>query len=125
MKNIPGGDARQCRIIKRMALSYFEERIQLSIKSASAAQLQMRIASFPDRNLAIALDMIVPADQDRLLAILPTAKAKRVKQEQEYLGRLKMTLSQKRLMAERLADALEGKGDSSGGTWIAPGGKHR
>ena len=108
-----------------MALSYFEERIQLSLKSASAAQLQMRIASFPDRNLAIALDMIVPADQDRLLAILPAAKAKRVKQEQEYLGRLKITLSQKRLMAERLADALQGKGDSSGGTWIAPGGKHR
>ncbi len=71
MKNIPEGDGRQCRIIKRMALSYFEERIQLSLKSASAAQLQMRIASFPDRNLAIALDMIVPADQDRLLAVLP------------------------------------------------------
>ena len=108
-----------------MALSYFEERIQLSLNSASAAQLQMRIASFPDRNLAIALDLIVPADQDRLLAILPPAKAKRVKLEQEYLGRLKITLSQKRVMAERLADALEGKGDSSGGTWIAPGGKHR
>jgi hypothetical protein len=28
-------------------------------------------------------------------------------------------------MAERLADALEGQSDSSGGTWIAPGGKHR
>jgi hypothetical protein len=105
-----------------MALSYFEERIQNSLNFVSAAQLQMRIASFPDRNLAIALDMIVPADQDRLLAILPPAKARRVKLEQEYLSRLKITLSQKRLMAERLADALEGQSDSSGGTWIAPGG---
>lgn len=104
-----------------MASSYYEERIRLLLASTPREQLQIRISSFPDRNLAIALSMLITEDQNTLLSLLPGKKAGRVRQEQEYLGRLKVSSVQKRIMAEQLADVMEGKGDKSRATWIAPG----
>ncbi len=109
------------RIIGLMASSYYEERIHRLLTEVSSGQLQMRISSVPDRNLAIALDMLLTEDRDSVLSLLPAAKAVRVRQEQAYLGRLKISAAQKRVMAEGLAEAMEGRSGSAGGTWIAPG----
>ena len=104
-----------------MASLYFEERIHRMLSQLSSGSLQTRISSIPDRNLAIALDIIQPDDRDALLALLPAAKARRVREEQEYLARLRITSAQKRLMAEGLANSMEGRRGAAGGTWIAPG----
>ena len=104
-----------------MASSYFEERIHRLLSELPSGLLQTRLSSVPDRNLAIALDIIQRDDRDAILALLPGAKTRRVRQEEEYLERLRITAAQKRLTAERLADAMDGRGSTSGGTWIAPG----
>ena len=104
-----------------MSSLYYEERIHRLLSAVSPGQLQMRLSSVPDRNLAIALDMILPEDRNAVLASLPAAKAVRVRQEQTYLGRLRVSAAQKRLMAEGLAEAMEGRRTAPGGTWIAPG----
>ena len=85
----------------------------------------MRISAMADRDLAIALEILIPEDRDAVLRVLPTAKAGRVAQEREYLSRLKVSSSHRRMMAERLAEAMEGLGGARGGTWIAPGGDRR
>ena len=104
-----------------MASSYYEERIHRLLSAVSPGKLQMRLSSVPDRNLAIALDMLLPEDRNAVLASLPDAKAVRVRQEQTYLGRLWVSAAQKRVMAEGLAEAMEGRRGVPGGTWIAPG----
>lgn len=104
-----------------MSSLYYEECIHRLLSAVSPGQLQMRLSSVPDRNLAIALDMILPEDRNAVLALLPAAKAVRVRQEQIYLGRLRVSAAQKRLMAEGLAEAMEGRSAAPGGTWIAPG----
>jgi hypothetical protein len=68
----------------------------------------------------MAIEALDSEDGRRILVLLPPAKALRVKQEQDYLSRLRFTSSQLIIMAERLADGLEGRGRRSGGTWIAP-----
>lgn len=78
---------------------------------------------FPDRNLAIAMDMLGPEDRSRIISVLPPAKSLRVEQEKTYLSRLRITARQKESMAVNLADILEGRGGASHGTWIAPGGR--
>ena len=102
-------------------MEYYEEKIKTLLRTVSRSQMQMRLSSMADRDLALALEGVVYEDGLEILSRLPEAKAKRVRQEQEYLGRLRVTASQRRTMAERLADAMEGKGRDTGGTWIAPG----
>ncbi|RKX70651.1 MAG: hypothetical protein DRP60_15530 [Spirochaetes bacterium] len=103
--------------------NYYEERIHRLLSSVSHNTLQMRISTIPDRNLAIALDILQPDDRNAIMNILPSAKKQRVVQERVYLGRLKITLKQKQVMAEALADKMNGGRSSAKGTWIAPGKK--
>ena len=104
-----------------MKSDYFEARILRALDTVSPPTLQMRLAAMADRDLAIALGALAVEDRDALLARLPAAKARRVRQEREYLGNLFISGPHRIEMAERLADAMEGKGGSRGGTWIAPG----
>lgn len=106
-----------------MNSQYYEERIHRALVSLSSADLQNRILPFPDRNLAIAMDMLGPEDRSRILAVLPPAKAVRLEQENTYLSRLRITARQKESMAMNLADILDGRSRASHGTWIAPGGR--
>lgn len=73
----------------------------------------------------MALEAIDTEDGRRILLLLPAAKARRVKQEKDYLSRLRFTSSQLITMAKRLADGLEGQERVTGGTWIAPPGGKR
>lgn len=106
-----------------MVSQYYEDRIHRVLISLSSAELQNRIIPFPDRNLAIAVDLLSPEDRNRIKAVLPQAKLVRLEQEKAYLSRLRITARQKEIMAVKLADILEGKGGVPGGTWIAPGGR--
>ena len=104
-----------------MSSTCFETRIHQLLETVSVNILQMRLASLPDRNLAIALEVIPSEDRERILSMLPSAKKSRVEQEQTYLSRLKLTGTQKILMAEGLADKIAGSAAAVKGTWIAPG----
>ena len=104
---------------------WYEQRIRRMLDSLSAATAQMRLAPMADRDLAVAVDQLLPEDREAVLARLPEAKSRRVRQEREYLTRLRVSPSHRRIMAERLADALEGRGGRRGGTWIAPGRSRR
>jgi len=104
-----------------MSSAYYEERIHRLLTSVPYAVLQMRLSSFPDRNLAIALDIVSAEDRNTVLNMLPGAKKLRVEQEQVYLERLKISLKQKQLIAVELADKMDGGRSGTRGTWIAPG----
>ena len=99
---------------------YYQQRIHRALDSIAAETLQLRVSSLPDRDLAMAIEALDSEDGRRILVLLPPAKAHRVKQEQDYLRRLRFNSSQLITMAERLADGLEGRGRRAGGTWIAP-----
>lgn len=106
-----------------MISRYYEDRIHRALISLPSAELQNRLLPVPDRNLAIALDMLSHEDRSRILLVLPKAKSLRLEQEKAYLSRLRLTARQKETMAVNLADVLEGRRGLSGGTWIAPGGR--
>jgi hypothetical protein len=108
-------------IIFSMSPVYFDERIHRLLKSVPYPLLQMRLSSCPDRNLAIALDIIYEDDRYEILRMLPGTKKMRVEQERDYLERLKISLKQKQQIAEELADKMEGRRQNTRGTWIAPG----
>lgn len=106
-----------------MTSSWHEQRILTALSTVSQGILQMRLGSMADRDLAIALEALVTQDREAVLRAMPSAKAARVLQERDYLTRLKVSPDHRLEMADRLADALEGKGggESRGATWIAPG----
>jgi len=104
-----------------MSSAYYEERIHRLLTSVPYSVLQMRLSSFPDRNLAIALDILQTDDCNTIMRMLPGAKKMRVEQEQNYLERLKISLNQKQLIAVELADKMDGGRSGTRGTWIAPG----
>ena len=104
-----------------MASNYYEQRILAALRSVPPGVLSMRLGAMADRDVAIGLDALVPEDRGAVLQALPAAKALRVRQELDYLSRLKVSPAHRQVMAERLADAMEGKGGRRGGTWIAPG----
>ncbi len=104
-----------------MGHDYFERRILDALRFAAPEILQTRLSSMADRDLAVALDVLVPEDRAAVLSRLPAAKAARVGEERDYMQRLFVSDSHRRIMAERLADVMEGKGSRRGGTWIAPG----
>lgn len=108
-----------------MGRNYYERRILNALRTVAPEILQMRLSAMADRDLAIALDVLVSEDREAVLSRLPTAKAKRVRDEWAYMKRLFVSGSHRRIMAERLADAAEGKGTRGGGTWIAPGDSRR
>ena len=108
-----------------MAPSWYEQRILSALHSLSPGIVQMRLGSMADRDIAIALEVLVPEDIESLLRALPAAKGVRVRQEKEYMSRVFVSPAHRQEMAERLADALEGTGHRRGGSWIAPGRRRR
>ena len=106
-----------------MASAWYEQRILAALRILSPGVLGMRLGTMADRDLAIALEVLVPEDRESILHALPVAKEERVRQERVYMSRLLISPRHRQVMAERLADALEGRSDRRGGTWIAPGGK--
>ena len=108
-----------------MESGWYENRILSALRTLSPGILQMRLGSMADRDIAIALETLVHEDREAVIRALPAAKGLRVRQEREYMSRVFVSPSHRQEMAERLADALEGKAGSRGGTWIAPPGSRK
>ena len=104
-----------------MSVEYYEIRLHQLLTGGISPELERRLSTMADRDLAIALSSLIQEDRLELLSHMPAAKAFRVRQESEYLSRLRVSASQRRLMAERLIALLEGENSGHGGTWIVPG----